>query len=337
MVAKRAGVSAMTVSRVFNHSPRVQPKTRAKVLAAAEALGYRPDPNISRLMEQVRSHRARGTRSVLAVVRDDLTDKNVHGAGYNYVTLEDIRARAESVGYAVEEFWLKHDGLRPSRLCNILQSRGIEGVIVSPASPKHYSAKLDYKRFASACFGFGLTSPRLHCISTNMMEGIINAALTLERRGYKRIGMAISAWIDLRSNNTYSGAMLHYQQGIPASQRVPLLHLPHNLLELNQDVFCEWMQAQRPDAVISFHDYVPEWIAGLGLRIPEDVGFVVHDWLPTMTDFAGIDHRRPNIAAAAVDIVTRQLHHNEIGIPEVRYQVLVSSTWREGSSIRPPV
>lgn len=40
-VAARAGVSAQTVSRVVNASPRVDPSTRARVEAAMDALGYR--------------------------------------------------------------------------------------------------------------------------------------------------------------------------------------------------------------------------------------------------------------------------------------------------------
>ncbi|MBT1166962.1 LacI family DNA-binding transcriptional regulator [Bifidobacterium simiarum] len=41
-VAKAAGVSHQTVSRVINHSPNVSPATRAKVQAAIDELGYRP-------------------------------------------------------------------------------------------------------------------------------------------------------------------------------------------------------------------------------------------------------------------------------------------------------
>src|SRR5690606_19798617 len=41
-VARRVGVSAQTVSRVVNASPRVDPATRARVEEAMAALGYRP-------------------------------------------------------------------------------------------------------------------------------------------------------------------------------------------------------------------------------------------------------------------------------------------------------
>jgi DNA-binding LacI/PurR family transcriptional regulator len=43
-VAAHAGVGAGTVSRVLNNSPRVSAGTRARVLAAIEALAYRPNP-----------------------------------------------------------------------------------------------------------------------------------------------------------------------------------------------------------------------------------------------------------------------------------------------------
>ena len=43
-VAKRAGVSYQTVSRVLNDSPALRDSTRQRVLGAIEELGYRPNP-----------------------------------------------------------------------------------------------------------------------------------------------------------------------------------------------------------------------------------------------------------------------------------------------------
>ncbi len=42
-VAREAGVSMATVSRVVNNNPNVKPQTRKKVLEAIERLGYRPN------------------------------------------------------------------------------------------------------------------------------------------------------------------------------------------------------------------------------------------------------------------------------------------------------
>ncbi|MGO1345841.1 MAG: LacI family DNA-binding transcriptional regulator [Bifidobacterium psychraerophilum] len=53
-VAKLAGVSHQTVSRVINHSPDVSVSTRAKVQAAIDSLGYRPS-NSARALASRRS------------------------------------------------------------------------------------------------------------------------------------------------------------------------------------------------------------------------------------------------------------------------------------------
>ncbi|WP_101848240.1 LacI family DNA-binding transcriptional regulator [Zhihengliuella sp. ISTPL4] len=54
-VAARAGVSGQTVSRVVNGSPRVDPRTRARVEAAMTELGYRPH-RAARALRTGRSH-----------------------------------------------------------------------------------------------------------------------------------------------------------------------------------------------------------------------------------------------------------------------------------------
>jgi LacI family transcriptional regulator len=87
--------------------------------------------------------------------------------------------------------------------------------------------------------------------------------------------------------------------------------------------------------LISLDAYVPDWLTRrLKLAIPADIGLVVHDWTERMNDFAGIHHRRAQVAAAAVDLVATQLMHNEHGVPEVPRQVLIPPLWIEGPSIR---
>ena len=51
-VAKLAGVSGATVSRVFNNQPGVASKTRKLVLEAAQKLNYYPNSNGRRLVSQ---------------------------------------------------------------------------------------------------------------------------------------------------------------------------------------------------------------------------------------------------------------------------------------------
>ena len=333
-VAREAGVSIMTVSRVLSGSPRVAQATRERVLEAAKLLNYQPDPHLARLMSLVRGRKPQRMRAVLAVVREYGARDELHDPAYQYVLIEDINRRAERYGYQTEEFWLGRDGLTPQRLSNILHARGIEGIIVSPQSSRMLCSELDYSQFAAATFGYGLKSPSLHRSAGNMTLGIQTAAAELTARGYERIGLAVTKWVDDRAQNAYSGSMLHYQQGIPKRQRVPVLLFPHNDLSRGAGVFIDWMQAHQPDALITFDTHVPSWLKRLRLRAPEDIGLVVHDWTAQMTGYAGIHQRRDHVAAAAVDLVATQLAQNERGVPEVPRQILIPAGWVEGPSIR---
>lgn len=333
-VAAKAGVSIMTASRALRNAPNVSPATRNAVARAAAKLGYRPNPQIARLMTIVRSAKGRRMHAVIGVIRDDIPDDELHDRAYQYVSIVDIRSRADQHGYHAEEFFLGRDGVTPRRLGGILQARGIEGIIVSPQSSRIIGTQLDYAPFAAATFGYGLPSPALHRASTNMTQGILHATEQLQRRGYRRIGIAITQWIDARADHTYSGALLHYQQTVAARDRVPLLLVPDQIAG-GEKAFCAWVRRHRPDVVISFDSYVPDWLTGrLGLRIPDDIGLVIHDWTERMTGLAGIHHRRAHVAAAAVDLVATQLMHNEHGVPEVPRQILIPPAWIDGASLR---
>jgi DNA-binding LacI/PurR family transcriptional regulator len=84
-VARLSGVSKMTVSRVLNGQPRVSAQTRARVLAAIDALGYRPSSAARAL--------ATGRSRVLGVVSFNTA---LHGPA---ATLSGIEQAARESGY----------------------------------------------------------------------------------------------------------------------------------------------------------------------------------------------------------------------------------------------
>lgn len=333
-IAREAGVSVMTVSRALRNAPKVAPETRARVQEVAASLDYRPDPHLARMMEVVRGKKQVRFRAVIAVIREDIPQDGLLGPSYQYVPIDAIRQRALGHGYAVEEFWLGRDGLTPKRLQKILLARGIEGVIVSPQSLQLPCSKIDYSPFASVVFGYAMREPGLHMCAGNMTLGIQTAAEQLTARGYERIGVAVTSWIVNRSQYGYSGGLFHFQQSLPAAARVPLLLLPHNELRRGFAPFSAWMEQHRPDALISFDTHVPEWLEKMGLRVPEDIGFVVHDWTPQMTHYAGIYQRRDQLAASAVDLIVTQLSQHEYGVPPVPRQIMIPPQWINGPSIR---
>ena len=86
-VAKLAGVSQMTVSRVLNNQASVRPDTRARVLAAMSELGYRPNTAARTLVT--------GRSSAVGVVSFDAT---LYGPASTLAGIEDA---AREAGYSV--------------------------------------------------------------------------------------------------------------------------------------------------------------------------------------------------------------------------------------------
>src|SRR5690625_5713910 len=94
-VARRAGVSAKTVSRVFNDDPHVTEETRQRVRRALDELGYVPN----RLAQAFRG----GRHKALAVAAPDIADPFFASVGkaIEAVAGEPRRSvRITSTGYA---------------------------------------------------------------------------------------------------------------------------------------------------------------------------------------------------------------------------------------------
>src|SRR5215471_14821107 len=88
-VARQAGVSLQTVSRVLNGHPNVSPATRASVLAAIRALGYRPNAAARTLVT--------GRTNVLGVISLDST---LYGSAAKLYGIERAAQPAYSVAIA---------------------------------------------------------------------------------------------------------------------------------------------------------------------------------------------------------------------------------------------
>ena len=99
-VAKLAGVSHQTVSRVINDSAHVRPETKQRVLAAMRQLDYRPNPAARALVT--------GRSGTLGVVSFDTTlygpgstlfaiEQAAHAAGY-FITIVSLLALDRDLG-----------------------------------------------------------------------------------------------------------------------------------------------------------------------------------------------------------------------------------------------
>jgi DNA-binding LacI/PurR family transcriptional regulator len=115
-VAARAGVSHQTVSRVINNSDRVQEKTRKKVEAAIEELGYQPNA-IARYM-------AKGRTKTLACFSPNLTD-------YTYARIiEGAEFEARQAGYFLMTASAPNTDTFSTLVEQLVASRRTEGLLM---------------------------------------------------------------------------------------------------------------------------------------------------------------------------------------------------------------
>jgi len=114
-VAKRAGVSIATVSRVLTQPEVVAPATRRKVMAAVERLGYAPNASAKNL-------RVRSTRRLIATVPD------ISRPVYSLI-LVGIEDAANRLGYSVLLGDTHHDPGKEERYASMLKERQADGFI----------------------------------------------------------------------------------------------------------------------------------------------------------------------------------------------------------------
>lgn len=123
-VARLAGVSIKTVSRVVNDEPHVSPATLEKVLSAIETLSFRRN-------ELARNLRAGLSSATIGLVIEDLSNP-FYGAVARAV--EDV---ARGHGAMVITASSEEDGAREKELVTTLLQRRVDGLLVVPASDDH--------------------------------------------------------------------------------------------------------------------------------------------------------------------------------------------------------
>lgn len=118
-VAKLAGVSQSSVSRVFFDGAKVTEKTRQKVLAAAQELGYRPN-------EYARSLITNSTRIIGLVM------KGIHNPFYPQV-LKQFTTSFKKYGYSILFVHTNNDEIQNEDIETLL-NYNVAGVIITDAT-----------------------------------------------------------------------------------------------------------------------------------------------------------------------------------------------------------
>lgn len=328
-IARRAGVSVMTVSRALRKQSNISPDTQKRIQLIADELGYRPNPLVSALMTYRRA--AKPVESHLSIgfvtnfpTRDEWKKSKLYESFY-----QGVAESADRHGYGVEVFWLRESGMTSERLTQILLTRSIHGLVVAPLPVAHGELELGWEKFCAVTLGYSLTKPLLHRAVNHQFRSMRSAMRELRTLGYQRLGLALPASLNERVDRQWVASFLVEQLDLDHS--VPLF-VPDDA-QWNFESFRKWFTAQEPDAVIGHEEIVLEWLKKMGVRVPDDVGFVHLNCADQSGTFAGIYQNGPAIGAVAVDFLIGMIHRNERGLPTLPHSLLVEGTWVPGKTV----
>lgn len=348
-IAVKAEVHVTTVSLALRNHPRLPETTRRRIQALAKKMGYAPDPFLRALVAYRGGVIERRNTPTLAYVTNWTTRW-----GWKKVTAHPdfyagALAKANELGYKLDHFWMRDEGMSQERLGQILYSRGISGLIIASHGREMGDAlQFDWANFSAVKIDYFPHQPQLHNVTNNQCDIARVAMQKVIAAGYRRIGFVMHRGWDHAVDHLWTAGYLCEQQALTARERIPAHLFPEPepverwLNESKSEVFPEpaafkaWFEKYRPEVVISKASFVLPLLKEMGLRVPRDVAFV--DVFLEKNDgaVAGVQQNHTTVGALAVEILAGQLQHNKYGVPEIPTTTYVEGTWHDGATCPMP-
>lgn len=325
-IAARGDISATAVSLALRNHPSIPESTRDRVRGVAAALNYRPDPALAALNHYRHQRATSGQGYVLAYVTCFEKRGGWQQSPFFRRVYRGAFAQAGTLGYRMEHFWLSEPGLTGERFAQVLEARGIRGMVIAPMPLPASSLELPWHRFSCVAIGPSLVSPVLNSACGDQYQAIMLALERLRLLGYRRIGLLIHPDADRRHQGKYQAAVAH--TATPETPR-PLVRANPSDGDLRA-----WLKQYKPDVVISDVDANFDRLVRLGIRIPQKIGFasLVRSG---RKEISGVETYPEQIAGAAVLRLQQMLYENETGIPDLPSCAMLPGKWVEGSTTRP--
>ncbi|HEX2459992.1 MAG TPA: LacI family DNA-binding transcriptional regulator [Vicinamibacterales bacterium] len=285
-VAKRAGVSIATVSRVLTQPDVVAPTTRRKVMAAVERLGYTPNASAKNL-------RVRSTRRLIATV------PHITRLVWSTILL-GIQDLANREGYAVLLGDTRFDRSREERYAQMFKERQADGLIFLGHHVGDGIAGIVHRHRETVApivnvMGF---RPRLD-IPSIQIDNVAAAADAMDHLydlGHTRVGLVTGGSPSFVTGERLRGALARARKA--GAERD--LIVEHGDFSVESGVACAERLLARPNpptAIFCFNDEMALGVVNAArrrnLRIPDDLSVVGIDdihhasfWDPPLTTVA---------------------------------------------------
>lgn len=325
LVSALAGVSAMTASRALGSQGRIAEDTRQRILAIAAKIGYRPDPELRKLMQHLRKRRRTTFQSVICAVT---TRSTASKEPYCEAVAAGAKRQAEQRGYGFMLLRLAPDPAAWSGVQRILLSRGVQAVLLLPQlQPVDLTRLLDWSKFSAVAATSSIVAPSLHRVVPHHFANALLLCRELSALGHRRIGLVIGREHDLRVNHLFTAAVTWHGLNEAREFVPPLVYADSVGSEIRP-----WFSRTRPDVIVATEDAVALACAqALRLKAPRSVAFactsIARLGKGEGSPIPGIDELPDQIGAAAVDLLTNMVEKRVQGVPAATTVTLISGRW----------
>lgn len=266
-VARRAGVSQPTVSRVFSDGSKVSASLSERVHAAARELGYRPNT----LARSLITGRSKTIGLVVAYLNNPFYPE----------ALEKMSVALNGRGYHILVFFAANLAEEVDPVIDDLVAHQVDGIILASVSMSSaLTERLQDTGIPFVLFNRGQEDPAISTVTSANFDGGFKAGRFLAAGGHQRIAH-ISGWQrSLNGRDRQAG----FVAGLKEAGMEPFIcvdsHYRREMaIEATHDLFAK---DEVPDAIFVGNDHMAFAVietlrCELGLRVPQDVSVVGYD------------------------------------------------------------
>lgn len=265
-IAKRLNVSVSTVSRALSDHPRIGLKTKEAVKRVAAELNYEPNPKAIFFKQQ----KSFTIGVIVPDITEDFFSRSING----------IEEAAIEHGYTIL-FGQSHDSIKKEeRIVNAIKRQRVDGLLISlskeTGSFKHFEA-LEKLNIPIVFFDRVPSSGKVHKVYCNLYTGMVEMIEWLFKNGRKKIAF-INGPSEISASKERFDGYVHAISSRKIKVDMQMVEQT-DLSEGSTNAAMERLLAlkRRPDAIITFNDYVHidavKYASYNGIKVNEDILF----------------------------------------------------------------
>lgn len=330
-IATSLGVSIATVSMALKNSPELSEARRREIQEFADRMGYRSNSAAAELASYKRHSAHQPITSTLAWINTWTPAGRLRSYRQFDAYWTGAEAAAAKSGHRLEEFALGAD-LHPNRLHEILQARGIRGILLPPQPEEPHWGNFPWERYSVVKFGQSVRHPACHAVSSDQVGNAMTAFQAIHAKGYRRIGFLTDEEMARRGGHLFEAGFLMAQRFVEEEERVPIHKLAKAEDPQRADGIARWVEQHGVEAIFTDLAAAPSLLAMTRLRIPEGIGMAVTN-VADIAIPAGIHQNPVEIGKVGAHLLHSLMMNNERGLPAIPKQILVDGSWVDGASL----